>query len=379
MTTINTNANGYRLPKDAEWEWAARGGQKSLGYIYSGSNDINAVAWYEFNSPEGAKPVGTKLANELGIQDMSGNVYEWCENLSSGTLRRLRGGSWFLSPAEYCAVSRRALSDSDWYHGSLGFRLARNAVVTPPAGVSMIQVLGNETVSTFQIGQFEVSWNEWREVRVWAIENGYTDLAGVGGGNAGDHPVHSVNWYDVAKWCNAKSEMEGLTPVYLRRGAVYRTGQSNDFNIDEWDRGDFQPKIAPGANGYRLPSVAEWEWAARGGVKSLGYTYSGSNDINDVAWWSGNSGGSTRVVGQKQANELGLHDMSGNVAEWAFDPMPYMITRNRVRWAELGRPRCGSSWASGSSETVAVRYRINEPEVAGRSANVGFRVARNAP
>ena len=71
--------------------------------------------------------------------------------------------------------------------------------------------------------------------------------------------------------------------------------------------------------------------------------------------------------------------MSGNVAEWAFDPMPYMITRNRVRWAELGRPRCGSSWASGSSETVAVRYRINEPEVAGRSANVGFRVARNAP
>ena len=96
------------------------------------------------------------------------------------------------------------------------------------ANVEMISVQGGtlpsssqlagQSVNTFQIGRCETTWAEWRGVRDWAVENGYTDLAGVGQGSGDEHPVRNVSWYDVVKWCNAKSEMEGLNPVYTFNG-----------------------------------------------------------------------------------------------------------------------------------------------------------------
>ncbi len=126
----------FRLPTEAEWEFACRGGNKSNGYKYSGSNDIDNVAWYDGYS--GAHPVGTKAPNELGIYDMSGNVWEWCSDWyadytsysqtdptgpQSGSRRVYRGGSW-SSIARGCRSSDRSCYDPTDRNSDLGLRLA---------------------------------------------------------------------------------------------------------------------------------------------------------------------------------------------------------------------------------------------------------------
>jgi formylglycine-generating enzyme required for sulfatase activity len=118
------------LPTDAEWEWAARGGVSSQDFIYSGSDEVNEVSWY-FGSfvGEGTKAVGTKLANELDIHDMSGNVFEWCWDLRGlqPPQRSIRGGCWAYH-ADECAVRCRASAmPPDVRVILVGFRVARNA------------------------------------------------------------------------------------------------------------------------------------------------------------------------------------------------------------------------------------------------------------
>ena len=127
----------FRLPTEAEWEYAARGGNKSKGYKYSGSNTIGDVAWYSGNSSSKTHEVGTKAPNELGLYDMSGNVWEWCSDWfgsyssssqtdptgpSSGSNRVLRGGSWFNN-AGYCRVSYRHNYTPSYRYYLYGFRL----------------------------------------------------------------------------------------------------------------------------------------------------------------------------------------------------------------------------------------------------------------
>jgi formylglycine-generating enzyme required for sulfatase activity len=148
----------------------------------------------------------------------------------------------------------------------------------------------NVSLSGFYINKYEVTQAQW---------NRFMKPANVS--NVGDKlPVDNVSWYDIAIFCNGLSEEAGLDPAYRIRGLGASRVVTCDFN----------------SNGYRLPTEAEWEYAAKaGGVTS----YSGSDDPEEVAWYRDNSAGKLRYPGLKAPNANGLYDCTGNVAEWVWD------------------------------------------------------------
>ena len=438
---------GGRLPTEAEWEYAARGG--SAGARYGKLDDI---AWYSQNSAVRPHDVGLKRPNGFGMYDVLGDVWEWVNDWyapnyyqnspsqdptgpASGQVRVLRGGS-FVGDSSYDRVSSRGRNDPTYRVGFVGFRCVRETVVTGQetnvqatladmAGSILVQTSAGAEVflddsskgTAGQSGQLMIpdvadgnhtlrvslagkrDYDKSVTVSAGQVTSVQATLADLGpppgtlrenakdglryvwippgtfmmGCSPGEYclpfekPMHQITI--------SKGFWLGQTPVTV---AAYRRYSGSmdkpmptapDFNSG-WNDQDMPiVNVSWGESvsyctwaGGRLPTEAEWEYAARAGSTESRY-----GPIDDVAWYSNNSGGQTHVVAQKRANGFGLFDMLGNVYEWVndwYDPNYYQNSSSQdPTGPSIGQDHVlrGGSWVTSIRGVVRVSDRYGTP------------------
>ena len=371
----------YRLPTEAEWEYAARAGQKAAaaGTKYAGSNTIDEVVWYKANSGKKAHAVGEKKPNGLGLYDMGGNVWELCadrygpytdaaatdpQGPAKGNSRVLRGGGWngnelssrlafrldFDASEVYADVGLRLCITGSKLHQyytdvytNMPFVRVQKGTFTMGCTSEQSNCSSNERpthsvtlTKDYYMGKYEVTQAQWRKV-MGSNPSRFK--------NCDNCPVEQVNWNDVQRFITRLNA--------------------------ELKKADPNTKLK-----YRLPTEAEWEYAARGGHKATSTKYAGSNSIGTVAWYSSNANRKTHPVGQKMANELGLYDMSGNVWEWCSDRYGSYSSGAKTdpKGPSTGRYRVlrGGSWNYFARHCRVSNRLLSSP--VGRNSFFGFRL-----
>jgi len=384
----------FRLPTEAEWEYAARGGNKSQGYLYAGSNNLDEVAWTIENSDGTPQPVGTKKPNELYIYDMSGNALEWCLDtyndydlieqtnplfVGTSITHIYRGGcvtdtigccrtTWRSSahPASYKLGGVRLVLGDAIDMNALALSCVKKSIAVGgetsvaitngsgsydlnyDSGIISCQVVDDNLVVTgTSLGTTTVVVTDQQTQQQCSLEvnvivantytvNGITfTMIPVEGGTftmgateeqeyyaaSNESPAHQVTLSDYA--IGQTEVTSALWNAVMNGTTTTSTYPKSSVNLEDVKAFIGRLNAITGAK-FRLPTEAEWEYAARGGNKSQGYLYSGSNYIDKVAWFKYNSDNHNHPVALKEPNELGLYDMSGNVREMCMDySIPY--------------------------------------------------------
>ena len=393
----------FRLPSEAEWEFAARGGNNSQDYTYAGSDNIEEVAWYRQNSGYTTHPVAEKAPNELGLYDMSGNVDEICQDgysdlYASNPLTNpimpstdgqhvARGGS-YIDTRFSCNLTSREPTGSSSILPKHGLRLAMGEPTYTPLSLSkneveindgmyeMVTIAGGSGLYQVDCDNSEVliTYHDGTTLRLHATDvgpaivtvsdlttgkqatitvtvnpsefviekftvgdetfamikvDGGTFLMGATPEQEADatddeRPVHEVTlssffigqtevtvglWKAVLGYCPIPTYIPENTPDPRTPAGCVSWNDCQEFiaKLNEMT-----------GRTFRLPTEAEWEFAARGGNYSHGYKYAGSDNFEEVAWFGENSA-FAQFVRTKAPNELGLYDMSSTVTEWCQD------------------------------------------------------------
>ncbi|MCF7708294.1 MAG: SUMF1/EgtB/PvdO family nonheme iron enzyme [Verrucomicrobia bacterium] len=365
----------YRLPTEAEWEYACRAGTTTRYYFGDdmSGEEIDDHAWYDDNSQQSTHPVGMKEPNAWGLYDMYGNILEWCYDSYGGypggrvenpvantdsSKRMCRGGSWASNALE-CRSANRGVLNKEYHDYGLGVRpviaheITSGDVNIPEQGeLWTLPELGSEYLwipsGTFTMGssaeeeghranespqtEVEITRGFWMS-RYEVTQEEYEAVMGENPSHfVGEFyvptnmPVDTVSWNDAVAFCNELTARE-------RAGGRLPEGYV-----------------------YRLPTEAEWEYACRAGTTTryyFGDDMSGE-ELDDYAWYDGNSQQRTYPVGMKEPNAWGLYDMYGNILEWCYDDYeeyPGGSVEDLVfEKRSINRMCRGGSWANNSLE-----------------------------